>query len=214
MNNIDYSLMYVSDDRITDDSIFFNILENSLKSGVSIVQLREKQLDTKPFYARAKRAKSLCEQYGVPLIINDRIDIALAINADGVHLGQKDMPVSVARELIGKEKIIGLSVSNNQQAIEAKSLEIDYIGISPIFSTNTKTKDLDKPLGIDGLREIKQIWAKPIVCIGGVNKENTAEIIENGADGIAVISAISKAKDPEKESKALKSLICQAGTNQ
>ena len=104
-------------------------------------------------------------------------------------------------------------MSNNQQAIEAKSLEIDYIGISPIFGANTKTKDLDQPLGIEGLREIKQIWAKPIVCIGDVNKENTAEIIENGADGIAVISAISKAKDPEKESKALKSIICQAGTN-
>lgn len=213
MNNIDYSLMYVTDDRITDDSIFFDILKNSLKGGVSIVQLREKHLDTKPFYARAKRAKSLCEQYGIPLIINDRIDIALAIKADGIHLGQKDMPVSVARELIGKEKIIGLSVSNNQQTEEANSLEVDYIGISPIFSTNTKTKDLDKPLGIEGLKELRQIWTKPIVCIGGVNKENTTEIIENGADGVAVISAISRAKDPEKESKALKSIICQAGTN-
>ncbi|WP_291728419.1 thiamine phosphate synthase [Bernardetia sp.] len=212
MKQVDYSLMYVTDDRITNDSLFFQILEDSLRGGASIIQLREKNLDTKSFFYRALKTKSLCEKYGVPCIVNDRIDIALAINAEGVHVGQKDMPVSVARKLLGKDKIIGLSVSNICQATQANDLEIDYIGISPIFGTTTKTKDLDEPLGIEGLKKIKQISSKPIVCIGGINKKNTAQIIQNGADGIAVISAISKADNPKIETKTLKNIVCQAGT--
>lgn len=212
MKNADYALMYVTDDRITDDTFFFSILEACLQGGTTIVQLREKQLDTKPLFSRAKQSKLICEKYSVPFIINDRIDIALAIDADGVHLGQKDMPVTVARKLLGKDKIIGLSVSNRQQAMDTNDMDIDYIGISPIFSTTTKTKGLGLPLGINGLKEIRQISVKPIVCIGGIHKTNTAEIIRNGADGIAVISAISQAKNPEIESKELKKIICQTGT--
>jgi thiamine-phosphate pyrophosphorylase len=212
MKNIDYSLMYVTDDRITDDTLFFNILEASLKEGATIIQLREKNLNSKSFYLRAKQAKSICKKYCIPFIINDRIDIALATDADGIHLGQKDMPVSIARKLLGKNKIIGLSVSNTQQAMDANDMEIDYIGISPIYGTSTKTKDLDQPLGINGLIKIKQISAKTIVCIGGVNKENTTQIIQNGANGIAVISAISQAENPRKETKTIKNIICQAGT--
>ncbi|MDY0781440.1 thiamine phosphate synthase [Tenacibaculum sp. IB213877] len=212
MEKTDYSLMYVTDERITDDVLFFNILEASLEGGVTIIQLREKNLDTKTFYNRAKKAKSLCDKYAVPIIINDRIDIALAIDADGVHIGQKDMPVSIARKLLGKDKIIGLSVSNTQQAIDTSTQGIDYIGISPIFGTATKTIDLDEPLGLNGLIKIKEISTKPIVCIGGINKENTTSVIQNGADGIAVISAISQAISPEKETRTLKNSICKTGT--
>ena len=212
MNKVDYALMYVTDDRISDNARFFSILEEALKGGVTIVQLREKQLDTAPFLERAKGCKSLCTQYNVPLIINDRLDIALAVEAEGVHLGQKDMPVLEARKLLGEDKIVGLSVSNRAQAEVANTLSIDYIGISPIFSTATKTKDLDPPLGLEGLQQIRQISKHPMVCIGGIDQSNTAEIIRKGAEGIAVISAISKAQDPEKESKTLKNIICQAGT--
>ncbi|KJD33378.1 thiamine-phosphate pyrophosphorylase [Tamlana nanhaiensis] len=207
MKTIDYRLMYVTDDRIEDDATFFNILEASLKGGATIVQLREKQRSTKAFYHRAKRAKSLCELYNVPLIINDRLDIALAVDADGVHLGQNDMPIGIARKLLGETKIIGLSVSNNQQAEDSNQLPIDYIGISPIFSTNTKTEDLDKPLSISGLQSIRKISSKPIVCIGGIDKNNTKEIMQNGADGIAVVSAISKAENPEVATQFLKQLL-------
>ncbi|GJM62920.1 thiamine phosphate synthase [Persicobacter diffluens] len=212
MRMVDYALMFVTDDRITDDATFLSILEAALKGGVTIVQLREKQLDTAAFLTRAKACKSLCSLFGVPLIINDRLDIALAVEADGVHLGQKDMPVMEARKLLGAEKIIGLSVSNVQQAADANAMNIDYIGLSPIFSTNTKTRDLEPPLRIDGLKEIRKVSNKPIVCIGGVDKTNTTEIIRNGSQGIAVISAISKSRDPENESKALKNIICQVGT--
>ena len=211
MNKVDYSLMFVTDERITDNAQFLNILESSLKGGVSIVQLREKKLETKRFYERAATVKTLCSKYAVPFIINDRVDIALAVDADGVHLGQKDLPVVVVRDVLGNDKIIGWSVSNEEQAVEANDLEIDYIGLSPIFNTATKTKDLDPPLGIEGLKKIKAISNKPIICIGGINKENTGGIIKNGSDGIAVVSAISQATDPAKATKQLKEIVCQTG---
>ncbi|TVZ47412.1 thiamine phosphate synthase [Olleya sp. Hel_I_94] len=212
MKQQDYSLMYVTDERITDNTAFLNVLESSLKGGVSIVQLREKKLNTKAFYIRALAVKNLCLKYKTPLIINDRIDIALAIDADGVHIGQKDMPVGLARKLLGKNKIIGWSVSNIKQALEANHLDVNYIGISPIFNTNTKTKDLDLPLGIEGLKEIKKICSIPIICIGGINNKNTASIIKHGSDGVAIVSAISQADNPEQATAQLKEIICQTGT--
>jgi thiamine-phosphate pyrophosphorylase len=211
MHKVDYSLMYVTDDSITDDTAFFKILEDALKGGTSIVQLREKSGNTRSFYNRALKAKTLCHAYRIPLIINDRIDIALAADADGVHIGQTDMPYSKARALLGATKIIGLSVSNTEQAIEAENLKVDYIGISPIFNTATKKSDLAPSLGIEGLKMIRPLFSKPMVCIGGIHQNNVADIIKNGANGVAVISAISKAKYPEKETKNLKEIICQIG---
>lgn len=208
---IDYSLMFVTDDSITDDTIFFRILEDSLKGGATIIQLREKSCSTDTFYKRALTSKLLCHSYNIPLIINDRIDIALAVDADGVHIGQTDMPYKIARKLLGNNKIIGLSVSDTQQAIEANKLTVDYIGISPIFDTHTKKTDLAPSLGIEGLKMIRKLFSKPIVCIGGIKKENVADIIKNGSDGIAVVSAISKAKYPKKETTLLKEIICQTG---
>lgn len=211
MTKVNYALMYVTDDSIADNSAFFHTLEAALKGGATIIQLREKNRDTKTFYKRALKAKQLCAKYQIPLIINDRLDIALAIDADGIHLGQTDMPAEIARKLIGPQKIIGLSVSNTTQVNVAKNLPIDYIGISPIFATNSKVDHLDSPVGIEGLKKIRKDFSKPITCIGGINSTNTAEIIENGSDGIAVISAISKATDPEKATKQLKDLIWQTG---
>jgi thiamine-phosphate pyrophosphorylase len=211
MYKVDYSLIYVTDDSITDDTAFFKTLEDALKGGASIIQLREKFCNTISFYNRALKSKALCHAYRVPLIINDRIDIALAVEADGVHIGQTDMPYSKARELLGATKIIGLSVSKSEQAIEAENLKVDYIGISPIFNTATKKSDLAPSLGIEGLKMIRPLFSKPIVCIGGIHQKNVADIIKNGANGVAVISAISKAEHPEKETKNLKEIICQTG---
>ena len=206
MKKIDYSLMFVTDDRITDGREFLTVLESALKGGLSIVQLREKKLNTKAFYDRAMAVKELCTKYSIPFIINDRIDIALAVNADGVHIGQKDLPVSAARALLG-HKIIGWSVSNEEQAAKANQLEIDYIGLSPIFSTKTKIKDLNEPLGIEGLKKLKLISNKPVICIGGVDEKNAASIMQNGADGIAVVSAISQSNNPYQKTKILKRII-------
>ena len=213
MPKVDYALMFVTDDSIRDNNTFFAILEAALKGGATIIQLREKSCDTATFYKKAVRCKELCNTYKIPLIINDRLDIALAIDADGVHIGQTDMPYDVACRLLGNGKIIGLSVSNKKQAVKKDAQAADYIGISPIFSTNTKTTDLARPLGIAGLKAIRELYSKPIVCIGGINKNNTQEIIENGADGIAVVSAISKAANPEAATKELKEIICKTGIN-
>lgn len=204
--------MFVSDERVTDDQQFFHILESSLKGGATIIQLREKMMSTNRFYERALAAKAVCSRHQVPLIINDRVDIALAVDADGVHIGQTDLPVAVVRDLLGADKIVGWSVSNEEQAVIANDLAVDYIGLSPIFHTGTKTEDLDPPLGIDGLKKLKSISNKPIVCIGGVTKENTSDVIKYGADGIAVVSAISQAADPAKATNQLKEIICQVGT--
>ncbi|MGD1845009.1 MAG: thiamine phosphate synthase [Salibacteraceae bacterium] len=213
MKATDWSLMFVTDDRITEDLPFLDVLEASLKGGVTVVQLREKSLSTHRFYQRAVAAKQLCDTYRVPLLINDRVDIALAIDAAGIHIGQSDLPVSVSRQLLGEHKIIGWSVSNADQAMEANKLEVDYIGLSPVFATATKTKDLDPPLGIEGLKELKAISNRPIVCIGGINEANAASLIQNGSDGLAVVSAISQAKDPEKAAKKLTEIILHNRTN-
>jgi thiamine-phosphate pyrophosphorylase len=214
MNNIDYSLMYVTDDRLTDDIAFFKILEDSLKGGATIIQVREKYCDTYSFYRRALQSKKLCDRYNVPLIINDRVDIALAVDADGVHIGQTDMPYALTRKLLGINKIVGLSVSNTQQAKEADRLGVDYIGISPIFNTSTKKLGLASPLDIEGLQIIRALFSKPIICIGGIKQNNVEEIIKNGSNGIAVISAISEAAFPEKATRKLKEIIWQTGTRQ
>lgn len=211
MFNVDYSLMYVTDDSIVNDSLFFSVLEAALKGGADVIQLREKNCNTLSFYNRAIRTKKLCSTYNKPLIINDRLDIALAINADGIHIGQEDIPYKAARKLLGNNKIIGLSVSNEKQALESNVLGLNYIGMSPIFATNTKTENLALPLGIDGLKKIKSISTKPIICIGGINTNNAKNVIKNGADGIAVVSAISKAENPEKETEYLKKIICKTG---
>ena len=211
MPKVDYALIFVTDDSIRDDNSFFAILEAALKGGATIIQLREKSCDTATFYKRAIRCKKLCDTFKIPLIINDRLDIALAIDADGVHIGQTDMPYDVARRLMGNSKIIGLSVSNTEQAEKKDAQAADYIGISPIFSTNTKTTDLARSLGIAGLKAIRELYSKPIVCIGGIHKNNTKEIIDNGANGIAVVSAISKAEDPEAATKELKEIVCKTG---
>lgn len=212
MTNIDYSLVYVTDDRIINDSEFFHVLEKSLQGGASLIQLREKSLNTKAFYERALKTKAICDSYEIPLIINDRLDIALATDATGLHIGQKDLPLKVARKLLGWNKIIGLSISNKHQAIESNNLEVDYIGLSPVFSTNTKTKDLDRPLGLEGIKTISQLSNKPIVSIGGIDKTNAANIMQYGSNGIAVVSAISRAGNPKLATEQLKNIVCQNGT--
>lgn len=212
MGTVDFSLMYVTDDRIKNDDSFFGILEASLRGGATIVQLREKEMSSRDFYHRAIKTKELCKCYSVPFIVNDRLDIALAAEADGIHVGQKDLPAYVVRHWLGNQKIIGLSVSNEAQAREANNLAINYIGLSPIFSTQTKTSDLDQPSGLEGLKAIRSISKFPIVSIGGVQADNAQEVIENGSNGIAVVSAISAAKNPLKATQELKQIVCQPGT--
>lgn len=171
------------------------MVEQAVKGGVTMVQLREKHLDTKEFIEYGNRLKNLLKPYGVPLIVNDRVDVALAIDADGVHIGQSDMPYHIARKILGPNKIIGLSVENMEQVAAANELDVDYIGISPVFSTPTKT-DTSSPFGLDGLRTAVEVSLHPTVGIGGMNIKTARSVIEQGADGIAVVSAIVAAESP------------------
>lgn len=158
--------------------------------GATLVQLREKQMSPKEFYEQARAAVEVAKQCGVRLIINDRVDVALAVGAHGVHLGQDDMPPEAARKLLGEQAIVGYSTHNVEQAIEASELPIDYLAIGPIFTTSTKSNTAPV-LGLEGLHAVRQaIGDFPLVAIGGLTSANARDVIEAGADSVAVISAL------------------------
>lgn len=178
------------------------VVEEAIKGGVTMVQLREKDCDTREFLEVAQKLKTLLTPLNIPLLINDRIDIALAIDADGVHIGQSDMPYDIARKLLGPNKIIGLSVENMHDIEEANKLDVDYVGISPIYSTTTKT-DTAQPFGLDGLKKAVKLSVHPTVAIGGMNQKTAYDVIKTGTNGIAVVSAICSAESPCKASQEL-----------
>lgn len=178
------------------------VVDQAVKAGVCCVQLREKEADTRQFLARALALKALLAGTDIPLLINDRIDIALAAEADGIHIGQSDMPYSMARQLMGKDAIIGISVESFKDVEAAQDMDVDYIGVSPIFPTPTKT-DTKKPWGLKGLEKIRFFSCHPLVAIGGLNPDNARDVIRAGADAVAVVSAICSAKDPFAATQAL-----------
>ncbi|MDL2257190.1 thiamine phosphate synthase [Bacteroidales bacterium OttesenSCG-928-I14] len=202
MMPFDLSLYLVTDRVLALGRSLEYVVEEAVKGGVTMVQLREKDCSGRMFYEQAMALKQCLKPYRIPLIINDRLDIALACDADGLHIGQNDIPYSVTRRLLGKDKIIGLSVESLQDAIEANELDVDYIGISPVFSTPTKT-DTAPSLGIEGVRQITQISKHPAVGIGGINISNIEEIINAGAKGVSVVSAIMSADSPYQAARQL-----------
>jgi thiamine-phosphate pyrophosphorylase len=202
----DLSLYLVTDRSLSLGRDMEWIVEEAVKGGVTMVQLREKDCSTRQFIEQAIRLKQRLVPFKVPLIINDRLDVALAADTDGLHIGQSDMPYEMARRLLGRNKIIGLSVENMEQVHEANNLDVDYIGISPVFITSTKT-DTAKPFEIDGIRQIMNVTKHPAVGIGGINRDNAAAIMQAGANGIAVVSAICSANSPREAAFELKNMI-------
>lgn len=200
MNNL-YTLYLVTDDQQDIDTLC-HVVAEAIKGGVTMVQIREKHGDVRAFIERSLAIKEVLKNSGVPLIINDRVDVALAVQADGVHLGQSDMPANLARQLIGSDMILGLSVENETQLREAQDLPVDYLGISAIFSTPTKT-NIIKEWGIDGLTKAVKESKLPLVAIGGINESNIREIVGAGVDGIALVSAICHAVSPKQASREL-----------
>jgi len=207
--NIDYSLYLVTDRGLSRGRTTIQIVEAALCGGVTCIQLREKTCSTREFITQALSIKDHLKRHNVPLIINDRVDIAQAVNADGVHLGQSDMPIEMAKTILKDSMIIGISAESLEDAVQAEKNGADYIGVSPIYATPTKT-DAASPLGLEGLREIRKSVKIPLVGIGGLNRGNAGEVINNGADGVAVVSAIVAADDPEKAARELKIIIEQA----
>ena len=200
-----YRLYLVTDDQ-QDLATLKRVVKNVVEGGVTMVQVREKHGDVRAFIERAQAVKEILKDTDVPLIINDRVDVALAVDADGVHLGQSDMPAIIARELIGPNKILGLSIENEEQLAEADSLPIDYIGLSAIFATPTKT-NTKKHWGIDGLKMALETTSLPIVAIGGINESNIPQLSATGVHGLALVSAICHTEDPKAASEYLLGLM-------
>lgn len=205
-------LYLVTDSGLSQGRPLTDIVGQAVKGGVTLVQLREKGMSVKDFIDLAKAVKNILQPLAIPLIINDNVEVAKACGADGIHIGQNDAPYFEVRSALGPEAIIGLSVENMEQARQALALRgLDYIGASPVFSTATKT-DTAPALGLDGLQSIRAITGNqlPIVAIGGVHKQNIASIIHHGADGVAVVSAICSAPDPQQSARELRKEVIRA----
>lgn len=200
MKNLDLSL-YLVTDKSDDVEKFLKTIEEAIKGGVSVVQIREKTADTLDFYNLAIKVKEITTKYNVPLIINDRVDVALAIDADGVHVGQSDMPCDITRKLVGDDKIVGVSAATIPEAKKAEKDGADYIGTGAIFPTATKD-DAPKITKKD-LKEIVNSINIPVVAIGGINHENASELLDTGIAGLSVVSAIMSSDNPKESSKEL-----------
>ncbi|MEH0157225.1 thiamine phosphate synthase [Limibacter armeniacum] len=173
-----------------------SVIQMAAEGGVGMVQLREKNASTREFIQKGLLLKTLLKPFNIPLIINDRVDVALAVEAEGVHLGQSDMPVESARRLLPPNSIVGLSVESLEEVKEAENLPVDYLGVSPVFGTQTKT-DTKIEWGLDGLQHIRQISKHRLVAIGGISITNAEEVLKAGADDLALVSAICGVPDPK-----------------
>ena len=205
-NPFDLSLYLVTDRPLSGGRDMAWIVREAAAGGVTMVQLREKECSTAEFIALARELKIALQPLGIPLIINDRVDVALAVDADGVHIGQSDMPYEIARALLGREKIIGLSVETMEEVIAANALDVDYIGISPVYATPTKTDTLT-PFGLEGIEEVMRLSRHRCVAIGGMNRDTIGEVIARGVEGVAVVSAIVAAESPREASEELAAIV-------
>jgi thiamine-phosphate pyrophosphorylase len=199
---LSWDVYLVTDRALSRGRSLLDIVQAAVRGGVSAVQLREKNLATAEFYRAGLEIRDFLRASGTPFIINDRVDIALALEADGVHLGQADMPVEVARRILGTDKIIGLSVERPEHLTHSAVAHADYLGISPVFATSTKP-ELAFAWGVDGVRQARRLTELPLVAIGAVKKENAYEVIQAGADCVAVVSGIVAAADPELAAREL-----------
>lgn len=204
VNKKSMTLYAVTDRTWLGDRSLPDLVEESVKAGVTFVQLREKNLGFNEFVALGKELKVVTDKYNIPFVINDNIEVAIACDADGVHVGQSDMEASNVREKIGTNKILGVSVQTVKQAMIAEKNGADYLGVGAVFSTSTKLDATD--VTFDTLKEICKVASIPVVAIGGINKENILKLSGSGVDGVAVISAIFAEDDIHKASEELRIL--------
>jgi thiamine-phosphate pyrophosphorylase len=194
-------LCLVTDRDLARGRSLTDVVGAAVRGGVTMVQLREKTATTREFLEEARVLISLLRPLRIPLVINDRVDIALAVDADGVHVGQKDMPVDQVRAMVGPGKIIGLSITNDQQLARSDASLPDYLGMGPLYAQTTKA-DASTPLGVEGFRSLRAKTGKPVVAIGGLKASNSAPVLAAGADGLAVVSGIVSADDPQAAAAA------------
>lgn len=189
-----YRLYFVTDQHLTRGRSTEAVVGEAILNGVTIVQLRDKGKTTRELLTTGERLLALTSAVGCPLLVNDRVDIALALDCQGVHLGQDDMPIAIARRLLGPDKIVGISIRSIEEAIAAQDQGADYVAVNGIFHTATKS-DLGIPLGLDFVRQLRNCVTLPIIGIGGITVDNTTAVISAGCDGVAVVSGISQADD-------------------
>jgi len=191
--SIDYKLYLVTDRNVLGKRDLIQSVEEAIQGGATIVQLREKNCSSLDFYNLALKLKEVTSKYGVPLIINDRLDIALAVKADGLHIGQEDLPLTIVKTIVGDDMIIGVSANTLEEALLAEKQGADYVGIGAVYPTDTKL-DADY-VTLDDLHTIRKTISIPIVGIGGINEENVVEVMGSNIDGVAVVSAILGKQD-------------------
>lgn len=208
--NFDTSLYFITDSTPYVEEEFLSRVEGALQGGVTLVQLREKNRTTRDYVALAEKVHALTKQYGVPLIIDDRVDVALAIDAEGVHVGADDLPVATARRLMGKDKIVGATAKTVTRAKEACAQGADYLGVGAIYPTTTKVKTI--LTSTDTLRDICNAVPIPVNAIGGLNQDNIHILKGISIAGICVVSAIMKADDPQKAAMELKARAKELGS--
>lgn len=198
-NKIDYTLYLCTDRDLMSSATIEENVKLAIKGGCTVIQLREKNCSSKEFYDLAVSVKKITDKYNVPLIINDRVDIAMAVDAAGVHIGQSDLPTDVVRRIIGDDKIIGVSTAKLDEALKAVKDGADYLGVGAMYSTDTKTDA--RPVTMEELKEIRKNVDIPIVVIGGINMNTLGNFKNMGIDGLAVVSAIVAQPDVEKAAK-------------
>lgn len=208
----DYSLYLVLDPDLAAGRPLTEMAREALEGGVTMIQLRYKGSKTREFLELARQIRRICLSFGVPLIINDRLDVALAVDTEGVHVGQEDLPAQEARQILGPERILGVSATCLREAKEAEKIGASYVGLGTIFSTSSKA-DAGRPIGTEAIWEISQAIRIPVVAIGGIHLGNVEEVIRRGASGVAVISAIMHAKDIKEAAQQMRKAIQRGRTS-
>lgn len=206
LSSIDFNFYLITDRKNTCGRDLLIVVAEALKGGVKAVQLREKDLSSRDLYATAYELRKLTARYGARLFVNDRVDIALAVDADGVHLGNGSIPVHRARKVLGEKGLIGVSCHNRISAVTAQKTGADFITFGPVFYTPSKAP-YGNPVGIDKLAAVTELLQIPVFALGGIKRDNAAQLIAAGAHGIALISAVMAAENPCEEAKAFLSLL-------
>jgi thiamine-phosphate diphosphorylase len=205
----DFSLYLVTPQPQRPDRSHPDVVQAALEGGAGCIQLRDRTLSDRALWEVARRLRRLTQDYGATLLVNDRADIALAAEADGVHLGQDDLPVEESRRLMGPGAIIGVSVGNLEEAIAAEARGASYVSVGSVFATGSKP-DAGKPIGAGAIAAIEHEVGIPVLAIGGINCDNIGAVIEAGADGVAVVSAVADAPNMAAAARALRQLIQEA----
>ncbi len=203
---MDWTLYIITDAKLSRGRSHLEVVQEAIKGGASLIQFRDKEMTTRQLVETAKEIKGLTNKANIPFVINDRLDVALAVDADGLHVGQDDMPAALARRLLGPKKILGVSASTVAEAIQAEKDGADYVSASPVFSTPTKP-DAPPPTGVEGLRAIVEAVDIPVIAIGGINVRNAKVVMEAGAVGVAVISAVVSAPDIAEAARRLREKV-------